>query len=418
MSTAAIPRKINPTFSSPNSRKSSEIMISNTITATPIKRFRSKRHFSNVDQEMKQQSYSKLETLKSTSHSPKTLPYPERDFQLQLLIHSNWGHNNLITCSEIDILGPDRVPIPNVQISYESTIQSNSSLELLSNKHLIKNSLKDQWNLPWNFHLLPSLSIIFSFSSISPPEYIRIWNSKLEPTANIKKISIYIQGIFIVSSEIPIDFGSVISLNSKILSQLPCLEDVLFFRSMPTSKNPVDSYGIIPVYSTKTIYIQFLDTYINNSLKFGLNAIEIFSTDGQSIPKKDILTLEILNGNNYSSPFLLFKNNRRTMLLNDMWICEQNPFNATLMITLKEKTKIIMIRIWNFNYGDRKENLSVKKLKIYFDHNHMVWNGIINRAKGYTSKIKDGITDLWLCDPNNWKLCDSINEINSQREED
>lgn len=423
-----------------------------------------------------EKTYIRSSSLKQAS---SFINEAERDYQLNIHFVSNWGHPNLISCSEIDILGKDRTPIQKVSISEYINKDPNSSdgepyinsninpqfFDRLCNHFLIKETQNDCWYSNWKPKSKKPLLLSINITSKERPEYIRIWNSKFLPESNLRNFTVIYEGQVVGEGEVPINFCVVTKLNSEIIKPIPisipplcdpttleqiqeqqqhpdqqrkpslvnfgiAREEMLSIFQENVSSLDCDQYGKMFVPRIKHLKFTLIEAYDTNSKEIGLNSIELFDVNGKSISFSNIKTVNIVNAKCVSSPFKLFKDHRRTMDSSDMWLCEKEideqkasqkhssiDLCPKLTVDLSKEKKIILIRIWNYNGFDEFSHYGVRKMKIESDKS-LLWIGNLNAAKGMTSKYVDGITDVWLTDKTPWIDCPQISEYRTSRFQD
>lgn len=353
-------------------------------------------------------------TMRSNSHSPKTLPLPETMYRVTLSLESNWGDPNLITCSEIDLLTRDRVPIENMKIVPDNDRYLSKNLSLLTNHKMIKSDMKEAWSTKW-WKNHPPIVLQLVCNSDHPPEFIRIWNGKYESAAHVRKFTVYIENNFVCTGEAPYEFGVVLLIKSNDFKIKPQF-DLASIDTKTQVIMEIDKYGVMAVPSYQRLVFKILGTYTDENYSAGLNCIEFFGSDGKPIPFSAVRGLSVQQCNNLSSPYKLLKPKRRTMELADMWICQKTSANdiPTLIVDLVKPYKIVMIRIWNFNAAEGHDDIGIKKLRIECN-DKPIWVGRLNAAKGMISKIVEGVTDIWLTDIEKWKDCPCISDIRTSR---
>ena len=362
--------------------------------------------------------------LSSMKHSKATrssadnysLPIPDNEYDIIIHLISNYGDPNMITLSEIDVIEKNHLPAHNVTITADKKRYSRGNLSFLCNNSILKSSRDKMWAEEWSQDSDP-IVLHIHFRSFTPPEYLRIFNSRAGDKSNLKDFAIFFGGAFIVSGVVPIDFGVTISLKNYNIPALDMSQE-LEYACKSTSRDG-DKYGIIPIYDVKDIELVILSAFKSEEL-FGLNSVEFFGALGDPIPYTFVESIDIYGGNNLSTPYKLFKLKKRTMRMNDMWIGRREELNkpVTLKISLKEPLKISMIRIWNYNGADESDILGVKNLKVIINQKTCVWVGKLNRAKGTTSLIKDGVNDIYLSENYKIKENPNIADIDTTRRDD
>ena len=214
------------------------------------------------------------------------------------------------------------------------------------------------------------------------------------------------------------DFGMVIPIHSSHIPIVPSIDDIFMKKSKLVLNPSQDSFGYIPVYSVSMITIEILDSYLKDSNFVGLNSIELYGVEGKLVNDSEIEAISVTRAKSHSSPYTLLKSDKKTMTYHDMWVAEKESAidRPKIHIKLKEQTKIIMMRMWNFNHGDKNQNFGVRRMKIFFNDRKCVFNGVLKRGKGMTSRLLESVTDVWISDPEKWRGCDSIVNIRSSRE--
>ncbi|OHT06532.1 hypothetical protein TRFO_25417 [Tritrichomonas foetus] len=418
------------------------------------------RAYSNASRREKRSYEKKLSRLRAVSHVPRSMPAAEFDLQITIQFISNWGNSNTITCSEVDFLTGDRIPVSNVRVSFGNkllnTPENLNHLQKLCNKTLVKVQ-KDCWSFPFNQQLrkLQSksqlelvnfkndyvsqnifnklnkgyknnfvfdgkienhenyksllnevsyddepLSIVFSLITDRPPEFVRIWNGKLEPATQLKDFKVLFNDKTIYKGEVPCQFG----VNAAILIETDQIHpklslSKLFFNE---NKDSTDNFGVLPIPSTTKLEIDMISNFTIHDKRIGLNCIQFFGINGCEIPISEIRTVTVKGATSIFSPYRILKDKRRTIDEKEMWIAEKYHIDdiVKLIVTFAHPEKIVMIRVWNYNGEDY--DIGVKKARITIDGLN-VWNGCFKKAKGMTTKIVDFVTDIWLAEKEIWK---------------
>lgn len=352
-------------------------------------------------QDIQISDFHKLIKLRATSQAPKTLPLPPLDYQFVVCFISTWGNSSTISCSEIDFLTHEKISIPNIKVSFvdksENTCNSLEDLQAISNRTLIKTP-RQCWSHHWEQDR-PPLMVLFTFSTAQAPEYIRIWNGKFNPESQLRKFQVYFDKKLLFTGEVPCQFGIVAPIKLDDNLRLSLYKFSGFFDEAPPLDT--DKFGKMPVIPMKQLTIEFLETFVI-STQIGLNSIQFFDTSGKEVPVSAIRTIKVLGATSLVSPFQLLKDKRRTMDEKEMWYADkENPNDVvSYVVTFNKPVQIILIRIWNYN-GPDVDN-GVKKARI-ISADKTIWIGLLNKAKGMTSKIVEGVTDIWLTEKELWK---------------
>ena len=343
-----------------------------------------------------------------------SLLLPDVSYEISIKILSNYGDPDTVSLSEIDILEENGLSVHDIEVSIENRITSNPKLGYLCNNHIIKSSREKMWEENWDLENDGPLVLKVQFKAFNPPDLLRLFNSRAGGKSNVKDFSIYVGEDFVANGVIPIDFGVTFSLEkhnvpmSVLTKEIKNLED--------EEERFSDKYGAIPIPDVKDIELIIFSSLKNHDY-VGLNCIEFFDKDGAAIPYSRVMSMEVIDGENISSPYKLLKLAKRTMAIDDMWIAKKGSLPLTLKITLTEKMRVSMIRIWNYNGNEQAGSLGVKNAQIMINSKNKVWTGRIKRAKGSTSFITDGVTDIWLSEKSVLKKNSNITELVTTRKE-
>ncbi|OHT08516.1 hypothetical protein TRFO_22937 [Tritrichomonas foetus] len=421
----------------------------------------------------------KLSRLRAASQTPKCLPMPEIDYSVTVHMKSTWGKSEFISCSEIDFLNRDRTPLSNVTISCLNRTDTPAHLSLLCNRTLVKNE-EECWRHKWPPENETSLNFLkkysknldnqndndtndnnddnnldgyegvtidakelvlkFDFRSEKLPEFVRIWNGKLDKESQLKDFEVWCNGHLLYQGVVPCEFG----INAPIKIDPAMVHPELENKSISSvvdkilktiDHDGIDEYGEMPLMSTKNVTIEIIENFKGEDRKIGLNCIQFFGENGKEISLSQIKNVALKRATCVNSAFNLLKDHRRTMDEEEMWVAKKekpsrknssknSPFNGennssnseekiSLIFEFLNKKKIILIRFWNYN--GQKIDIGTKKMAIYFG-DHRVWVGPLRKAKGMTSRISEGVTDIWFADKHIFKDKDEIEFLTTTRE--
>ena len=353
-----------------------------------------------------------------------------KEYRIKLHFMSNWGHPELITCSEVDFLDRDRKIINGCKVFHNGIELENpknihlcniKDLDKLVNRTLIKTTVEESWVSKWIF--TEPLILVFKFMSPKPPDYIRIFNGKYLPEANVKHFRVYSDNDrFICEGDVPKSFGTEMVFKLGSMAEFPPIEKLnvlqqqfneeIFndkkgsFNDMKNIGFGVDKFGKIYVPYINEISITLVEPFDISSDQIGLNALELFCEDGQVISNKylsDTSTICILNGYSYNSPYNLFKGNKKSQNSDDMWNAKWEKDNPpTVRIVFERPKKIVMVRVWNHNGIDDSYKNGTKKIKLS-SGKETLWRGVLTKSRGMTSKTRNGINDIWIVEKLPWE---------------
>ena len=375
--------------------------------STPTRANRIIRRLSIPPEKTVSELAERIPFLKAISHESKTLPYPEVEYHLRIRMFGNWGDPNYITCSSIDILDKQMVPIriaeiipeKNCCLAYSSEycdteLPLEANMRLLSNGNIMKKGDTHSWacKFPPNSRV-EEVWVKFIVFSRYPPESMRIWNSEAYGKSNLRYYDVYNGNQKLFSGEVPMDFGVIFSLVIENKYILPAI--AYNFDDGPQVQRLEDKYGELPYTLTKTIEFEFVSSYNPENTHFALNSIQIFNSFGEIIRTKDIKSFNVLNGASLSSPVNLFKSKQRTTDLVDMWIAQNHSNDNIRVKFMLEKPQLItLIRVWNCNAMGEFRHYGVKNMKVYLN-GRMSWKGRIEEAYGMSGAIEDSVKDIW-----------------------
>lgn len=323
-------------------------------------------------------------------------------YYVQVIFNTNYGNDSIIGCSEIDILDSSYKALlitsielesrqhETVSIPHTSSKGINPQFENLVNSNLIKDSQMDEWSTEWTGQ---PLKFLIKLESDKPPTSIRIWNSREKDHRGVKDVQIFANKQFIASSQIPEGFGKIIVFNQK-----DDVADTVFkapYHSHQHMQTHVinDQYGDVPVYLTKKIKIDLLDTF-EPSPVVGLKLIEIITFSGKKVTIDDLQTFDVINIKIDSAPQRLIPKSQQMQFIEETWFAHKIPETIPqIVLTLNEPMSIALIKIHNVSKTPNSPNCGVKKAQIFFD-NQRVFIGKLKRSNEQTTRP----TRIWFVD--------------------
>ncbi|EAY14314.1 hypothetical protein TVAG_026350 [Trichomonas vaginalis G3] len=346
-------------------------------------------------------------------HPSQSMDLPEQKYEIDLHLLSNYGHPSQICLSKIEVLTKDRIPISNVTVVPEDLKYVNESISFLTSNSLLKSTMNEMWHAdfvpngsPVIFHIL--------VSAFLPPEFIRVFNSKIGESMNTKEVSVYIAGKFIQTTSVPLDFGSTVSLKASDFQNITPIENFLVTPKVPTFLRLKDDFGNLPILKTSSISFKLYNS-TSGKPRLGLNGLEFFDLNGKLLSSDLITNIEVFNGASISSPRYLFKDDKNTMNIDDMWIAGISESPIVLRVEYSEPRLISLIRIWNYNGYPDCNLYSTKNIKIYINDTIPVYFGRLKRGKGMTTGIEESVTDIWVSENYHLKHLPQVSSIYSEK---
>ena len=368
----------------------------------------------DVSSSMLKLSFNTKPALKTATKSA-SLELPDTSYEISIRILSNYGDRETVTLSEIDILQENGLAVHDMVVSLENKLPSNNKQDFLCNNCIIKSSRDEMWEEKWDFVNNGPLVLKVQFKAYNPPKILRLFNSRVGGESNAKDVAIYVGDDFVVNGVVPIDFGVTLSLEKNSIPMIAVPQK----ETKPQEEERhflLDEYGALPIPEVKDIELTVFSS-LKNPDYVGLNCIEFFDEEGEPIPYSRVMSMEVIDGMNISSPYKLLKLVRRTMEMDDMWVAKKGSLPLTLKITFTEKMCVSMIRIWNFNGSEQSDSLGVRNAQIMINSKTKVWTGRVKRAKGTTSFITEGVTDIWLSEKSALKNKSKTIELVTSRKE-
>lgn len=352
---------------------------------------------------------------RNTLFGSSSMNLPEQKYEIDVHLLSNYGHPDKICLSKIEVLTKDRIPVRQLAVVPEDMKYDSPKIERLTSSSLLKNTMDEMWVDDFSANGGP---VIFHLhvQCFLAPEFVRLFNSKIGETMCTKEFSVYIQGKFIQTAIIPNDFGTTISLRQADFQTITPIENFLVLPKVPTYVRSKDDFGNLPILKTNSITFKLYSSY-SGKPRIGLNGIEMFDLNGKKINPDLITNIEVFNGASISSPRYLFKPDKITMNVDDMWIAAIQEPPVSVKLTLCETRMISLIRVWNYNGYNDSQLWGVKNIKVFVNDTVPVFFGRLRRGKGMTTNIEDSITDIWISENFHLKHLPAINNIYSDNKE-
>lgn len=345
------------------------------------------------------------------------------NYEVKIRVFSNYGHENLITSGEIDILDQNQATIRNITCSVSSiildknkniaiTVDKNNELPVIDeneevsnnnaftqpfsnedtssrlvNQQIIKNSIEETWIHKWEGNNKDNKSeeklidIILNFKSQEKPLFVRIFPSPFIPEANLNSIQVYINEKLMHEGTLNQTFCSVIELHYDE----GCATDLSMYIKSEDKNMPHvlrDQFGILPFCFTKEISISIIESsskkpssdpnlsnssFVDpndqslNSIMFGIRKIAFFTTAGEMV-KPDSMEIASKNIKCYQPLPQLFTD-EITTANSQPWkgaFIDDNEF----LITFKNPLPIAAIGILSPSVHTTLRDIRVKKIAV------------------------------------------------------
>ena len=316
------------------------------------------------------------------------------EYRITLYLTENWGHPSLITTSQIDVLGPDHLPIKIDSIIPRYSKYNSDLLPLLINHEFNKKAAENSWYENW----VPGHPIILTLclNTNTSPCFLRIWNAIFEPTAGVKKIKIYCGKFFIVESEVPIQFGVIVPLSNDHFSKYPIYQPSI--HELDNSAICIkDKYGKFPLKQAKSITIQCIEPYgisPHDPDLIGINSAIFFDIDGNKIDYSEILQIFIGEGNAGISDISPYYHYHQPKIEEKTMLSGYRGSNGIMKIVyiFKKPIQISMMKIYNYDGELYGSEVGMKKIKVFY-----------NESQIFIGSIKRGLninvwSEIWFID--------------------
>lgn len=302
--------------------------------------------------------------------TPQPVDDMSKKHEIRIRIYSNYGNENTISCSTIDVLNKDRIPIPIRESKINTDNGNNKSpLGKLFDRQLIKKESTSLWTHPWpppmGVDYLEITLIVFDDDCDS----IRIWPNSMIVDANIKQIEVYLDGKHANTAEIPNDFGLNIPMTHEEDDDQEIKRIII---QNPTAMRPFDTKGFIPLQSTMSIEFCVVEGYLENSSLVGLRLIRLYDINGDVIPVRKKATVELHSFETKSGVMNLFEETAK-FTINEQF---QGEFykNNSIKVVFPLPILLAAVEIVNHVSQYKKSDIGVKKLKIKINE-VVVWVG-------------------------------------------
>lgn len=344
-----------------------------------------------------------LQSRRNSLHIIKseTLKLPSDCLIFTVEIEENYGDENQVTLNSLLFLSKDRQVITPWKII---------SLPELPKEHL-KELLCDEKMTKEKYFIAPfnnkdendgKVTLIVHITTDKNPSYVRIWNTRENPTSNTKSITISCSDTICYHGEIPKGFGVDVpisgfkgvpnSQSNKILFEL--------FPNLAPEPFVKDDYGNFPISATKTITIEVVSTYGSPKLaEIGLYGIDFFSSRDELVSEDKIQGIKVNGCKSIIGTEQIFKPNSYSTDWKDMFTAEVVDWektNPSFEITFKNPIRIVRMSFFNFNSCERNLNAGFKHIRMKFN-NRLAYAGNLKKGNGLSGSSQS-ITDIWFCD--------------------
>lgn len=367
---------------------------------------------------------NKLSKTKNTQ-SLRAPVYPNKRNSIQtvsytLKLITNWGSPDLIACSEIIPIDSDNHRIPVLRITAAPAKIEETDLEKLLSGVASQENSSDIWTAPWPQEI--PIEITIEVSIDNPLEVVRFFNADENyKNAGIRNAEIWSDDVLLWYGEVPNDFPYIAHIHrpsENIRNQLKSFENDISVTSHQHTilpRNPmncyVDSFGIVPQIATKSVTIEFINSYANSN-SFGLSGIEIVDTKKVVLTSDQFAEVKIHHLLSAGNPATLFRGHYLDPKIDDMFVFERinNENNPMISITFNEPILVGQLRIWNFfpfsvgvdDYGSlnaankAKLGICTKNILVKFDNDNLFYAGRISQGDGTLKKLELSMTLIFV----------------------
>lgn len=288
---------------------------------------------------------------------PSVALKPLDHHEIRISISSNWGNQEFVACTCIEILDVNHRIIIPVRQRVPGYLREGPKLGDLFTSCALKHSARDIWRYSWtNYSENDPLEIIAEVESETEIAGLRIWPSKIEKDSNIKHIEVFYDGILHFRNDLDQEFPANVNLcfsQDKRMS-LPRQESkVKFF--LP------ENIRSLPIQPTRDISFKIIESYSHNKEDFGLNCIRFFDAccnEIHTFHERDI-TVE---GICIETPICeLFT----ASVVSEPWKakCTNNIHNH-INVHFPEGTLIAAIHIVNYMNNNTVNDFGIKKFRV------------------------------------------------------
>lgn len=359
-------------------------------------------------------------------------------YEIRIRVFSNYGHESLITSSEIDVLDQNQATIRNVTCSVSSFVEDKDENNInnpinhpenenmydnkiieeeedtsyrLVNQNIIKNTVEEVWTHSWNSCLGTNeksnkngVDIKLMIKSEVKPHYVRIFPSPFLIEANLKDIKIFVKDKFLYEGTLNQTFCSVIELQYDG----GCATDIQTYIKSEDKNKPHllrDSFGILPFCLTSEISISVIESYnkkpnisnslnddetandpSKNSITIGIRKIAFFLTNGELV-KQEMMALSSKNIKCFQPLTQLFTD-EITAASDQPWkgsYMDDNEF----LINFSNPLPIAAIGILSPSYHTTSSDIRVKKLAVKVNRVMRFVGKIVNQNPNYEERNSD-----------------------------
>lgn len=345
-----------------------------------------------------------LQNSSMMSILPNTQVIPSDALVFTIKIDENYGNNERVSLSSLLFLDIKRNPINILKISTVPAKYGKNIIALVD-KILVKDK-NAYYTADWPVPEMETLSFIIYISPENAPSYLRIWNPREDPEANVKSITILSGTQMCYQGEVPKGFGTDIpiqleqglvpqSFSSLMLQEL--------FPQLAPEPGIEDKYGSYPLEKIKTIKIEILSSWVGiENENIGLNAVELFGNNNKTLKWDDIQDVHISGCKNFINIEQLFREEKHSSTYTDQFNAQVRNWKLQLPsidIALKKPTKLTRVAIWNYNARDKSLKYGAKNVRIKFNKK-LVYLGKIRMGTGSDYSSEYAILDMWLHDVN------------------
>ena len=286
-------------------------------------------------------------------------------------ITENHGNPTAVSCSEIDVLGAKKTPLPVVSSIIEPGHRRDPNLSKLFDRRLIKSEPESVWEFEWPPQLPDRfLDIKITVRLETAIESLRIWPCALAGDKGIKHFQVLVDGAVVHEGELERDFGQVIPLH--VADSAPSTNIKLSEFMTPVIKEETfesDAFGEYALMSCFCLQFDIHGSYVSTK-KFGLSAIRVFDVNGEQMdPVNDAIILGERCGN-YDFERVFSKDFGD----GEDWTGDYGEIHPRVTVKFPMKTVVGAVEIVNMRSEYTGSNYSVKKMSIHFD-GRLMWSG-------------------------------------------
>ena len=334
-------------------------------------------------------SSSTLASLKLRGFKSLT-PDPENHYKINVILQSNYGDPNVIRTSTIEVLNKHHMRLDISDIFIDPPKQSNN-LQSLANTVMMKD--RDE-EFTCAFDGTP-IQVVIYVKSNTVPTYMRIWNGREPTPQHVKHVKIYLNDQFVREEDVPIGFGKDFQICPLDFADVtPYVAPELKERSAKLIK---DSFGLLPQYGTKTLFLDILPNEDDQDY-FGINAVEIVDTKHTVLKFGEDIEMFTWDGCISLTPSInIFKENKEVTDEHLMWCAQRTSKIATLKFTFRRLVHLSSIFFYNHRVIPCESMHQVKYLRVRCGEN-TVWVGKLKTVEHATQSAMTNLTRITLAD--------------------